>query len=484
MSPLGSGYGLFAGIGSRQSNIPALLEQPMSLAYDGSLIWLADMGHSVLQAINPLGTTPGVVVAIDLSSYGVSQIREVRYRSGIVYASCHDSNKIILVNTTTKSVVGIVSVSQRARCTVTDNSGNFFAGVGVIGDDPRLYKYSISSVLAAFPSDGAETAFYDYPFTAYNPQHIDNAFKFETLTFDGTYIWAGTGGTSNQYGGHNLTGNGASINWLGGPATRQANSDTLIITGLSGMTSAMINYYISLAGATSPPNFGGVAGTNQVWKIISVPNSTTVHCLSQSNPFQFATAPDANNGGITWRAPVRLGGMLARINPVDGTMINKIVDNGGTNGLGATFTASWNSYFAFGNIWSSGGNKRLYRWDTSSFATLDPLTNNPRTTSVIPPSGNVTLQGDLVSDGSTLWGTAVFNSYYNIVRFNPGGGFGSESLIATLQSGISEYCDGTAFDGDKIWVTARSGSLGGRILRLDRTLGAEAVDFTIVDGQT
>jgi len=79
-------------------------------------------------------------------------------------------------------------------------------------------------------------------------------------------------------GGVNLAGNAASITFAAGINT---------ITGLSGMTQAMVGQTISLGNAATPAN-------NGTFTIVSVVNSSTVTVTNASG------ATDANNGHIFW----------------------------------------------------------------------------------------------------------------------------------------------------------------------------------------
>lgn len=167
------------------SFIPAVFVQPISVAYDESEhFWTADMGTALLQKIDANVEQPGVVAAVNLSSFGVSAVREIKYDpvSGYLFASCHDSDLVLIVNKATNAVVGKVLLGNRARATVTDGSGFFFAAEspGSAGTS-ILHKFSISAVIAAFPSNGTAVASYPYSF------HIEN------MTFGSGFIWAGVG---------------------------------------------------------------------------------------------------------------------------------------------------------------------------------------------------------------------------------------------------------------------------------------------------
>lgn len=189
--PLGAGYGLFGDDGGvppvppGPSFIQAVFVQPISVTYDESgYLWTADRGTALLQKIDSTAVQPGVVAAVDLSSLGVSNVREVKYDpvSGHIFAACHESNIVVIVNKTTNAVIGKVLLGELARSTITDGAGNFFAAESPGGAGTSvLRKYSIAAVLAAYPSNGTQTASFPYSF------HIEN------MSFGGGFIWAAVG---------------------------------------------------------------------------------------------------------------------------------------------------------------------------------------------------------------------------------------------------------------------------------------------------
>ncbi len=163
-----------------QGTIPAVFNDPISLAFDGTFLWTCDMGNSLIQKINV--TSLKVVHIVSLTSFGVTAAREIRYYSGHLYVSCLDSDLVIIINATSGSVVGKVLLSKRARSVTFDGGGNFFASAALRTSIPdTLYKFSIASVLAAYPGFGtATTSFVLAP-------HL------ETLTYGAGYVWASEG---------------------------------------------------------------------------------------------------------------------------------------------------------------------------------------------------------------------------------------------------------------------------------------------------
>jgi hypothetical protein len=195
MAPLGSGYGLFSGIGNAippgPSFIPPVFSEPISLTYDDSHLWVADKGHALLQKVDVTSPTPGVILALDLSVFEVNSIREVKYDpvSGYVFACCNTIGDVdvaihlvAIINKTTNAVVGTIVLGDFARSTITDGIGNFFVAESPRGNDSStLHKFSIANTVSAFPSNGTPIASYPYIY------HIEN------LTFGNGFIWAGNG---------------------------------------------------------------------------------------------------------------------------------------------------------------------------------------------------------------------------------------------------------------------------------------------------
>jgi len=242
---------------------------PISLAFDGKFLWVADMGSSLARKVDP--GLPGIVKAIDLSSYGVTQSREVLFNNNLLYYCCHDSHLFIIIDPSTDQVVGKFTVPDRARYVAFDGAGNFWAASTDTSslNYYTLFKVSIASTLAAFPGEAAAT------YTAKYSHHL------EQIVFANSFFWVSNGGARNiEFGDEYIVGESASIVASGASAT---------VTGLSGMTSDMVGASIFFQGTSSISN-------SVAFKITSFISSSSVTISGYfNNPLT-----DANNGNIFW----------------------------------------------------------------------------------------------------------------------------------------------------------------------------------------
>jgi hypothetical protein len=191
--PVGAGYGLVgwapSGGGGDEPIITPSFSAPVTMAFDGSHLWVGDLNTAIIQKVNVTNDMPGVVASVNLSSHGVSQVREIKYDSGsgLLFVSTLDDRRVIIVNKTTNAVVGFMNLASdgalpngRARSVTFDGAGNVWS-LERDHDTSFMRRYNIASVLANYPLEGDQTAGWAVP-------HF-----MEQLSFGGGFIWAGTG---------------------------------------------------------------------------------------------------------------------------------------------------------------------------------------------------------------------------------------------------------------------------------------------------
>jgi hypothetical protein len=527
--------------------VPTYFKQPISLTFDGSHLWVADMSTSLVQKVDPAG--PGVTLAVNLASLGVTVVRKVKYNNGIVYCCCHDSGVVALIDTTTNTVVGKCNLiaGDRARSVTFDGAGNFWISSILTTTSTltyaRLYKFSIASTLAAFPSAGTslQTTIYSH--------HI------EEIDFANGHIWASNGGARNiefgdEYGG----GSTASITASGANAT---------VTGLTGMTAQMVGSFLLFSNTTSPQN-------SVAFKITAFNSATSVNITA----FDVNPATDPNNGNIVWKFIRGSSGSeaLMRIDPnetrgggtasitVAGTWPNITVTISGLSGItNADIGKCINISNATGSC--SGG------FNNNTFFTIKSVTNSSTVITDIgsynkgryapgfsnckgvpvTDANNGSLVWSLLNshvtvdlDNGYVWGVNAFfgslwsgNGNRGLTRWDPTnydpippifpfptnpifiqsptnkvffqGQFASDgtyvwttatygaggahaairinpsnnTIIAEIPTDQAGYADDIAFDGTNIWVTQRNNTNPG-LVRFSTGVGTEAQTFRLV----
>lgn len=520
--------------------LPPPFDTPHTLTFDGTHLWVGDTGSSFLFKITTDPNTqpcPGCSKMIDLSSFGVNGVREIRYNDGIVYACCFNDNKVVLVNTTTDTVVGVCDVDNRSRSVTFDGAGNFWTST--INSSTLLYctvyKFSIADTLAAFPS--SPTPLFQHTLS----HHV------ETLAFTNGFLWLSSGGFQN-FGATDYFGGGSAASLVGST-----------LSGLTGMTSEMTGYYIIL-------NNCSVSSNNAMFSMSFV-DANTVTLF----PYAVSPTTDGNNGAIQWNLVRAQAEPLMRIDPNDlrtgsaasitvSGSFNRTVTISGLTGMtnddvgkaisiqgavGSCFggfnnnnvlniltvvdpntvtvelgyiasqgppgynsscpqpttdpnngSLSWmllvshnawdfneNAYVwgifpAYGSIWAGDGNNGVQRWDINNYQPMPsffPLaTANPK--SIVSPTGKDFFQGEFADDGQTVWTTAGYGGSQSAIRIDPV----TNTIIAEPATDDTDgpWLDGCAYDGHNIWVTVRNNSRPG-IVRFSTTLGGEAQNFRI-----
>jgi hypothetical protein len=336
--------------------IPAVFSQPISITYDGSgHVWTADRGTALLQKIDVRAATPGVVAAVNLAPLGVETVREIRYDpgSGHLFAAAHDSRLVVIVNKTTAAVIGKVLLGDRARATVTDGAGNFFAAESPAGGDTSvLHKFSIAATLAAYPANGTATASYPYDF------HIEN------MTFGGGFIWAG-GGVQNYIHPPVLN---VYQQGYGSVLMRINPATGALVTARSDMNRWVWNAYYAFGSV-----WAGSSGPDlQRWS-----PATFSPQMSPGNPLYVAHPTDS---AAAYHA---------------GMMTGEFVEGAGRLWMGCTLT-----------------DKRIH--------SLDPA-NNTITVHLVSNFFDAAYDS-LTFDGTSVWGTARFESDVGVYRFSDADG--------------------------------------------------------------
>lgn len=519
--------------------LPPPFDTPHTLTFDNTHLWVGDTQSSLLFKITTNPNTqpcPGCYKVVDLSSFGVNGVREVRYNDGIVYACCFNDNKVILIDVATDTVVGVCNVDNRSRSITFDGAGNFWTST--INSSflffTTIYKFSIADTLAAFPS--SPTPLFQHQLS----HHV------ETLAFANGFLWLSSGGFQNF---------GATDYFSGGSAA-SLNGSTL--SGLTGMTAEMVGYYLIL-------NNCSVSTNNAMFQIASFIDSTSVTLSA----FAVGPSTDGNNGAIVWNLIRAQAEPLMRIDPSDlrtGTAasittsgpFNRTVTVSGLTGMssadigksisfngaaGTCFQGTnnnnvlqiltvvnpttvtvdlgyignqgppgynsgcaqpvtdanngaiswmllvshnawdyqenayvWGIFPAYGSIWAGDGFHGVQRWDISNYHPLPSMfplaTANPK--SIISPTSQKFFQGEWTDDGQTVWTTAGYGSggSHAAVRIDPV----TNAIIAEIPSddGASgaAWADGCAYDGHNVWITVRNNARPG-IVRFSTALGNE-----------
>jgi len=453
--PIGTGFGLLSGIAAASNTIPSVFIEPISITFDGTYLWTADFQTPLIQKIDPGLASPGVIIAIDLTSFGVTKVRNIKYDpfSGMLVACCYESRRVIIIDPTLDTVVGTATVaaSEFAQAVTFDGAGiawvsTFKTSAPV---ESYLYKYNINNVKAAFPSEGTQIVKFIFGNTNYV-----NPFRMETLHYGGGYLWAGAGTNMPVTGS---TGSTATLSVAAPP--------TVLLTGGSGFVITQRASHVVISGAATPAN-------NGIFPIFSVPSTSSIRFTNPSA----IIGTDANSGSISWLVPDNRvgsssvnGGNLVRIDP--------------TSGLGILHSAGdgnhqWGAYYAFGSVWTNTNWKDFYRWDPTKFEPRDRGTPAFLTDSLAASS--TFIQGDITDDGTYIWMVAGNGSNPSLI-YRISTDLEIEDIVAKVSTGTTESLDGIVWDGDDLWVTSRTGANIG-ILRVNGQLGSEAIDYRLVNG--
>jgi hypothetical protein len=275
--------------------LPPPLEEPISLAFDGTHLWSADTGTGFICKTVTSELTqpfPGVSKVIDLTSFSINKVREIRYHDGIIYVCGHDSHKLILINATTHAIVGKVTFAgQRVRSITFDNSGNYWVACSTPNyNTTQVFRQGILSTLQAYPGEPTE------PLVLPISAHIEN------ISFGPGYLWMGSGGFQNFWSVEEYD--------LGSNCSLNGNT----LSGMVGYDTSMgvdNNVRILLTNCATSDN-------NAQFQINGIIDSSTVTLANYTGVFpNYTPVTDANNGNIVARLTIYNAEPLMRLDLAD-----------------------------------------------------------------------------------------------------------------------------------------------------------------------
>ncbi len=155
------GLGLKQQVGAHDTPITAQFSSPMSLTYGDRHLWSCDKDNAIIQKLNTHLPTPSAVALINLSSFGISWVREVRYDSfsgylfacGMTNGSDGQVNGLVIINTRSNKVIGLLNFPGiRGPRSVTFKDGYVFVTASNAGTSSTVYRILIKDIVEAFPN--------------------------------------------------------------------------------------------------------------------------------------------------------------------------------------------------------------------------------------------------------------------------------------------------------------------------------------------
>lgn len=185
--------------------IRSVFQEPISIATNGSYVWVADQGTNhpcIIHKIDLSLQTPAIIKKIDVTNFGVDFVREIRYDgySGHIFACCQSNNtfnfpgSLLIMDTFNDSVIGLVQYPnvRGPRSITFDGYGNCFTVAengGIFSTPAVVYKFSVSEIIASYPNP-------ILPGGAFEQIEQSQTNPFDIVWGDGYLFW-----TNNNSGG-------------------------------------------------------------------------------------------------------------------------------------------------------------------------------------------------------------------------------------------------------------------------------------------